>query len=462
MNKQFIYDEIKELTPLCASTCRELWNHPEIGGNERESANLFRKILADEGFTITNSKIMEHAFYAEYGSGAPVIAVLGEYDALPGLSQKACTTKEPVVEGGPGHGCGHNLLGSAVLTAAIAIKRYLEQSHDAGTLRFYGCPQEELLDGKVRMAAEGMFEGCDAALSWHPMDANCTHDKAYIASAQVKFYFTGRASHAAFAPERGRSALDAVELMSVGVNYLREHVIDHTRIHYSTDGGGFAPNVVPDHASAWYYVRAPRISDVKDTMRRVELVAQGAATMTETQVRVEHGWGCCEMLENNAFGDLTYANMLEAEAPVYTPEELQFASEIQSSIDPAIIARMKGVYEQSESSIYMGPGPRDLWKASPINASSDVGDVSYLMPTTTFTTACWPLGTSPHTWQAAAANGTSIGEKGALYAAQIIAGTAYDLFTKPEELAKVTEEFKRRTDPAYEPMVGDDWAGVEM
>ena len=295
MIKQDVYDEVQGLEPLCQEICHTLWNHPELSGNERESANFLRKILSEEGFTIENNEHLEHAFIAEYGKGKPVIAILGEYDALPGLSQKADIKKEMVSEDGVGHGCGHHMLGAAATTAAIAIKRFLEKGKQKGTVRFYGCPEEELLSGKVKMAYHHMFDGCDAAVSWHPSDTNMAHDQAYLANASAHFYFHGVSSHAAFAPEQGRSALDAVELMSVGANYLREHVIDRTRIHYSTDSGGFAPNIVPDQASAWYFVRAPHMKDVKSTMERLKKVAQGAAMMTETTVDIEMGCGCCEL-----------------------------------------------------------------------------------------------------------------------------------------------------------------------
>ena len=456
MIKQDIYDEVQSLAPLGRKISRHLWNNPEISGQEVASADYYRKIMAKEGFTIHNSRTLPTAFYAEYGSGKPVLAVLGEYDALPGLSQEAAAEKKAIVEGGPGHGCGHNLLGSAAAIGAIALKRFLEQSGTSGTIRFYGCPEEEILCGKVKMIAEGMFEGCDAALSWHPMDANLAHDRAYLANTSMKFFFSGRTSHAAFAPERGRSALDAVELMSVGCNYLREHVVDKTRIHYTTDSGGFAPNIVPDKASAWYFVRAPRISDVKDTAERVERVAAGAAMMTDTTVRVEHGYGCCEFKENNAFGSLTYANLVEADGPKYTKAELDFAQELQNSVDPAIVKANASLYSNMVPAMHMGVGDRDLWKSCQMTASSDTGDVSYVMPTGLFTTACWPIGCSPHTWQSAASAGTTIGEKGAHYAAKVIAGTGYDLLMKPELLAKIKREFDDRDDGTYQPMLADE------
>ena len=456
MIKQEVYDEVQSLVPLGRKICRHIWSNPEVSGQEKASAEYYRKVLAKEGFHIVNNDRLPNAFYAEYGSGHPVLAILGEYDALPGLSQEVSASKKPLEEGKPGHGCGHNLLGSAAAIGAIALKRFLEKSQVSGTVRFYGCPEEETLCGKVKMIAEGMFEGCDAALSWHPMDANLAHDRAYLANTAMKFYFTGKTSHAAFAPERGRSALDAVELMSVGCNYLREHVVDKTRIHYTTDSGGFAPNIVPDKAGAWYFVRAPKISDVKDTAARVEKVALGASIMTETQVRVEHGYGCCEFKENNAFADLTYANLIEADGPKYTQSELDFAQELQNTVDQSIVGKMQKLYRSEVPAMHMGVGPRDLWKACEMTASSDTGDVSYIMPTGLFTTACWPVGCSPHTWQTSASAGSALGEKGAHYAAKVIAGCGYDLFMRPELLAKIRREFEDRDDGTYAPMLADE------
>lgn len=452
MIKQAVYDEVQNLSELCQEICRTLWNNPETGGYEKMSADYMRGIMEREGFVIVNEARLEHAFYAEYGSGSPVIAVIGEYDALPGLSQKACAVKEPVQKGGPGHGCGHNLLGAAAATGAIAIKRFLEKEGISGTVRFYGCPEEELLSGKVKMAYYHMFDGCDIAITWHPMCANMVYNRAYLANASAKFYFKGRTSHAGFAPERGRSALDAVELMNVGSNYLREHVIDRTRIHYSTDSGGFAPNIVPDKASAWYFVRAPHISDVKETLSRIYKIAQGAALMTETEVDIEQGCGCCEFQENAAYADLTYANLIEADGPKYTEEELAFAKELQDSVDKGIIDREKKLYKTHETAMTLAVAPRELWKEAELNASSDTGDVSFMMPTNLFTTACWPVGCSAHTWQASASAGSTLGEKGALYAAKVFAGIGYDLLTRPDLVKEIVKEFNERRLEEYKPM----------
>ena len=456
MSKKEMLADMEALKPLCVNAAEDLWNNPEVGGTEQHSSDMLRGLLIKEGFTIVNEPKLPYAFYGEYGSGSPVIAVLGEFDALPGLSQKCQTTKEPVNAGGPGHGCGHNLLGAGAVTGAIAIKRFMEKEGIKGTLRFYGCPEEELLSGKVKMAYYNMFDGCDIALSWHPMSANVSIDAGYLASASIRFFFKGQTSHAAFAPERGRSALDAVELTSVGANYLREHVMDKARIHYTTDSGGLAPNIVPDKASAWYFTRAPHMSDVKDILRRLTLVAEGAAMMTETTVSTKIEYGCCDMLGEKSFSDLTWKNMQEVPLPEYTEEELEFARALQDTVDPAVKARDQRAYEAENKAMAEGVVSRDGWMRALLTASSDSGDVSQMMPMNLFTAACWPVGVAPHTWQSCAAAGSTIGQKGAFYAAQVIAATAYDLFTDETARQAIIDEFKSQNREPYTAMYNPD------
>ena len=456
MSKKEMLADMEALKPLCVNAAEDLWNNPEVGGTEQHSSEMLRELLIKEGFTIVNEPKLPYAFYGEYGSGSPVIAVLGEFDALPGLSQKCQTTKEPVNAGGPGHGCGHNLLGAGAVTGAIAIKRFMEKEGIKGTLRFYGCPEEELLSGKVKMAYYNMFDGCDIALSWHPMSANVSIDAGYLASASIRFFFKGQTSHAAFAPERGRSALDAVELTSVGANYLREHVMDKARIHYTTDSGGLAPNIVPDKASAWYFTRAPHMSDVKDILRRLTLVAEGAAMMTETTVSTKIEYGCCDMLGEKSFSDLTWKNMQEVPLPEYTEEELEFAKALQDTVDPAVKARDQRAYEAENKAMAEGVVSRDGWMRALLTASSDSGDVSQMMPMNLFTAACWPVGVAPHTWQSCASAGSTIGQKGAFYAAQVIAATAYDLFTDETARQAIIDEFKSQNREPYTAMYNPD------
>lgn len=478
LEKQAVYEEVQRLEQQCTDICRYLWAHPETGGNEKLSVEYLTGILEQEGFrvkkgnapeyasavrngsrpeyasAVKNGSGPEYAFLAEYGSGGPVIAVLAEYDALPGLSQKACAVREPVEAGGPGHGCGHNLLGAASVTGAIAVKRYLEKSGIAGTVRLYGCPEEEVLSGKVRMAAAHMFDGCDLAVSWHPGSVNSVYDGGYLANVSAKFFFKGQTSHAAFAPERGRSALDAVELMNVGANYLREHVIDKARIHYTTDSGGFAPNIVPDHASAWYFVRAPHMYQVKEILERLDKIAQGAALMTETKSEMQVGYGCYEMKENHAFADLCYANLKEAGTIRYTPEELAFAKELQDTLDPAVVKEEEKMYRRGPVLMADFVAHRDFWERVPLTASSDSGDVSQIVPMGLLNTTCWPAGCSPHTWQASAACGSTLGEKGALHAARSIAGIVCDLLNQPEVVEKIRKEFEEARGQEYQPVCG--------
>ena len=452
--RKHVYQEVEKLANLNKTVCTYLWENPEVGGAEAQSAVYMRNLLRDNGFAIVNEENMEHAFYAEFGSGHPVIAILGEYDALPGLSQKRdVVEKSPVVPGAPGHGCGHNLIGSAAATAAIALKNIMEKENLTGTIRFYGCPEEELLSGKVKMAYYEMFEGCDLALSWHPMTSNIVMDNSYLACAYAKFYFTGTTSHAAFAPHLGRSAVDAMELMNVGVNYLREHVIDSARIHYATDSCGFPPNIVPGKAINWYCIRAPKMSDVKSILARIEKIAKGAALMTETDVEMKIEHGCCEMFPNKKFADLTYNVMKEVPLPTYTSNELQYAAHLQSTVNPAAVKAENNTYGKVEI-LHSEVAPRELAKTQKISASSDSGDVSYIMPMNLFTTACFPFGVAPHTWQATAASGSNFGAKGALYAAKILAGTAYELLTNPAKAEEIIQEFKNAK-VEYSPMYGE-------
>ena len=452
--KKQIVQEVEKLSGLCKDTCTFLWENPEVGGTEQKSSAYMRDLMIQEGFKLSGVPQLKYAFCAEYGSGHPVIAILGEYDALPGLSQKNDSAeKDPVVPGGPGHGCGHNMIGSAAATAAIALKNIMEKENLTGTIRFYGCPEEELLSGKVKMAYYKMFDGCDIALSWHPSSSNAAYDASYLACAYAKFYFHGLTAHAAFAPHLGRSALDAMELMNVGVNYLREHVISDARIHYSTDSCGIPPNIVPDKAVNWYCIRAPKMSDVKSILDRIIKVAKGAAMMTETEVEVKIEHGCCEMFPNTKFTDLTYDVMKNIAPPTFTGEELQFAAQLQAALRPEAVKAEQSIYGRKEI-MHTAVAARDIGKKLYMKASSDSGDVSYMMPMNLFTVACWPFGVAPHTWQAAACAGSSIGAKATLYAAKVIASTGYELLTNPAKTEEIIAEFKA-ANVEYTPMYKD-------
>lgn len=454
MDKRGVYQIVEELNPLVKEIAQQLWKFPEASGAEKCSSDYIRRILAVAGFKIVDEPNLPYAFYAEYGCGKPVIAILGEYDALPRLSQQVCAYPSPVTEGAPGHGCGHNLMAAGSTAGAIAVKRLLESTNMSGTVRFYGCPEEELCSGKVKMAYYQMFSGCDIAISWHPMSANMVYDGGYLASGSAKFYFQGKSAHAAVAPEAGRSALDAVELMNVGANYLREHIPVQSRIHYTTDSGGFPPNIVPDHANTWYFARAPHISEVKDLFRRLDLIAKGAAMMTETASETKVDFACCEMRNNHKYGDLTQQNLMEVGEMHYTEDELAFAHALQSTIDPSMLRKQQDMVSCT-SPLFTGYASRELWSRNPLTASSDSGDVSQIMPMNLFTTTCWPVGCAAHTWQASASAGSTIGEKGAFLAAKIIAGIGYDLLTKPDVLKNICDEFESTGGAKeYQPMYG--------
>lgn len=451
MNKQDVLNYLNEISNEVKDLAFQLWSNPEISEKETMSSKLFKQKLIEHDFKIVDTKGVNYGFYAEYGQGFPVIAVLGEYDALPGLSQAVDTKFNPVEINGPGHGCGHNLLGSAALGSALAIKKYLEKTKGKGTIRFYGCPEEETLAGKVKMIKEGAFEGCDIALSWHPMNANLVAKEAFLSNNSIKFKFHGISAHAAQSPEVGRSALDAVELMNVGANYLREHVIDKARIHYTiTNAGGGSPNIVPKEAESWYFVRAPHRKDVEEITNRLIKIAKGAAMMTETTVEVELVSGCYEMLPNETLFNLTYKNMLEIERPKYTDEELQFAKAIQKTLNPNTIKGeiKKFIPSAQDENLCMHQSvvDKEIINSISLTGSSDSGDVSWIMPMNLMLTACWPLGVAAHSWQATASSGSSLGMKGMIYAAEIFTGVIYDLLNNQNLVKEAITEFNKKTE----------------
>lgn len=449
MNKKELLSYLDSITDEVNDVNLKIWNNPELPGEEKESANLYRRVLRENGFKIVNTPGMEHAFYAEYGSGYPVIALLGEYDALPGLSQKLDTVHDPVEKDGAGHACGHNLLGAAPFGAALAIKEYIDKTNALGTIRFYACPEEETLVGKGKMIKEGAFEGCDIALSWHPMAVNSALNEAFLAMNTMKFKFHGISAHAAQSPESGRSALDAVELMNTGANYMREHIIEKARVHYTITNAGGAPNIVPAEAESWYYVRAPKMKDVKDITERLYDVARGAALMTGTTVEVEKLGGCYEMLPNDVLFDLTYKNMNEMNLPTYNEEELKYAKELQDTLDTKLVALEKEKYigdGDSDIVIYEGVVDKEDIDKVAVSGSSDSGDVSWNMPMNLFLTSTWALGVPNHSWQATSGAGSSIGTKGMMYAASIFTGMMYDILNDNSIVEEAKEEFNKRTE----------------
>jgi len=449
MDKLNLLEYVDKISDITRNLSDDLWNNPEISEQEKNSANLFRNILKNNDFIIKEIDGMENAFIGEYGSGYPVIAVLGEYDALPGLSQKIGTEYSPIKEGGAGHGCGHNLLGSASLGAVLAIKKYIDHSGVKGTIRFYACPEEETLCGKVKMIKKGAFDNCDVALSWHPFNANVSFKNSFLANNSIKFKFFGKSSHAGATPHLGRSALDAVELMNVGANYLREHVIDQARIHYTITQAGTAPNIVPAEAESWYFVRAPRRKDVEEITERLIKIANGAAMMTETRVEVSYVSGCYELLQNDVLYELTYKNMKKIGVPSYTDEEKQFAKELQDTLnlnDVKVEMNKLGLEDEvGEIFIHDRVVDEKYLSQLTMTGSSDSGDVSWIMPMNFFITSCWPMGVSAHSWQSTASSGSDIGKRGMEYASKIMAGMMYDMLNDTTIVEKAKQELKQRT-----------------
>ncbi len=384
--------------------------------------------------------------------GSPVIGILGEYDALPGLSQKVVAKREPVEEGGPGHACGHNLLGVAGLGAALAVKATLESSPVSGTIRYYGCPAEETLIGKVFMARDGLFDDLYAALTWHPMYANTLWASASTAVNSFKLSFHGRSAHAAGAPEAGRSALDAVMLTDVGVNYLREHIPSDVRIHCVVTHGGEAPNIVPAYAQSWYYVRAPKRSQLEQIYERVLNVARGAALMTETTLEVELVAACHDYLPNETLGRVMLRNMQELGPPPFDAEDRTFAEELKATLPPGMLEDALRAHGRTREEIgdplcsVVLDDVGTLARGTVQPVSTDVGDVSQITPTAQITTCCKPLGVAAHSWQTTAATGSEIGFKGMMLAARVLALSALDLLASPGTLSAAREEMNRAMD----------------
>lgn len=451
MSRKKVWDAIDGSRQIFVRMAGQLWSDPEISFQEQRSAALQRQALRELGFRVTElDAVQKHAFVAEAGAGSPVIGLLGEYDALPGLSQKVASAPDPVVAGGPGHGCGHNLLGTACLAAAVGVKAALESGAIRGTVRYLGCPAEEQL-GKPVLAAAGVFNGLDAIFCWHPANINTVAAYGTNASVQLTFRFAGSPAHAAQAPHLGRSALDALTLMNVGVEFLREHMSPSARLHYIVTGGGLRPNIVPAAAEGQFQVRSPRMKEVLSLIRRVIDVARGAALMTGTSVSWDPGHGCYDVLPNSVMSDLLHENLLAAPRPAYSREERALAAALSATasdeqkrtsmamlgLDPASAAEViKRPLHEAVG--YWGRG----WT---IPASTDVGDASHIAPTAQINTATWPVGVDSHTWQATAASGSGIGVKGMLYAAAVLGGAACDLMGRPDLLAKARQEFAEAT-----------------
>ncbi|WP_428063744.1 amidohydrolase [Brevundimonas sp.] len=440
-----ILSTVERNEPALDHAALEIWKFAELGYQETQSTALLQGQLRDAGFTVTPGIAGEPtAFLASYKTGdGPVIAVLAEYDALPGLSQ----TLSPVQQsaGAPaGHGCGHNLFGAASVQAAIAVKDWMAANDIKGELRLYGTPAEEGGSGKVYMVRDGLFDDVDVAVHWHPGDVNSARQGDTMANVSGKFRFYGTAAHAAAAPDKGRSALDAVEAMNAMVNLMREHVPDRTRIHYVITDGGRAPNVVPAYAESYYYVRHTNPQIVRDVLERVKKAADGAALGTGTRVEFEAIGGVYSMLPNEALMTVMDRNLHAVGGISWTPEEIALATEIQKTLASKPPLSSVG---QIEPAVIGGD----------FGGSTDVSDVSWVTPTVGLSTATFVPGSAGHSWQNVVAAGSSIGLKGAHLAAKTLALTTAELFQSPETIAAAKTEFERRRGPdfQYRALLGD-------
>jgi len=433
------YDDYKKVA-------LQIWNYAEVGYKEVKSSALHQKTLSDNGFTVEAGVAdIPTAFVATYGSGKPVIGILAEFDALPGLAQAATPEKSTIEGQNAGHGCGHHLFGTASVAAAIELKKLMTEGKLKGTIKLYGCPAEEGGSGKVYMVRAGLFNNVDIVIHWHPGNDNEVTMTSALANSSAKFRFHGLSAHAAAAPERGRSALDGVESMDYMVNMMREHIPQETRIHYVITNGGKAPNVVPDFAEVYYYVRHPKRDQVKDIFERVVNAAKGAALGTGTTVDYEIIGGTHDLLLNKTLGEVMQKDLEKVGGVNYTPEEIAFAKKIQASFTfPAPALSVATAVKPLNLSQEAGGG------------STDVGDVSYVVPTVGMSAATWVPGVPAHSWQAVACGGTDIGIKGMMVAAKTMALTAIDLYTNQQLIDKATQEFKQQLGGyQYKALLGD-------
>ncbi|SOC44148.1 M20 family metallopeptidase [Ureibacillus acetophenoni] len=442
---------LNEKKPFFTSLSDQIWEHPELHFQEKFAVGTMEEALTAEGFSVTkNVANLETAIMGSYGNGPTVIAFLGEYDALPYLSQEGGKAEyNPIEEGGAGHGCGHNLLGVGSFAAAVAAKAFVEKTNAPFTIRYYGCPAEENGSGKAHMVKQGVFDDVDLAISWHPNFFNSTMNLRSLANYAAVFKFKGRSAHAAAAPHLGRSALDAVELMNVGVNYLREHIIQDARVHYAvTHTGGTSPNVVQPYAEVTYLIRAPKKEQVVEIYNRIQKIASGAALMTETTFEEQFEGTASDLIPNETLAKVMQAQFETAEPLEFNDEELQFAGKIFETLDSESKAVAHSILTQEQKNQL---GDKRLCNVitplapeAMLYGSTDVGDVSWVTPTVQCTTTCLVLGTPLHTWQVVSVGKTSIGHKGMLYAAEIMARTAISCMENPQVIEEAKDELKKR------------------
>ncbi len=460
MNKKLrIVDYIDENQQKFIEISDKIWDNPETRFELKKSADILTEALEKEGFAVErNIAEMKDAFIATYGSGNPIIGFLGEYDALSNLSQVAdALERKSLIEGQSGHGCGHHALGAGTLAAAAAIKEYMISNNLKGTIKYFGCPAEESGSGKAFMARAGVFNGLDSIITWHPWTDNKIWDTSTLANFQVYFNFKGISAHAAAAPHLGRSALDAAEIMNIGVNYLREHIIDEARVHYAyIDAGGVSPNVVQPSSSLLYFIREPKTSQVKEIYDRIVKIANGAALMTETELEIKWDSACSEFILNDVLGRVMYGNMELVGEIDYTEDELEYAKSYVDTLDlvsksnyeRTIRNYFKELPEEEVEKIVNRPMIEKLlpYKLTDkvLPGSTDVGDASFNAPTVQLTAASFPAGTVPHSWQWVAIGKSSLVHKGLIYAAKVMAMTALDLLESSETIEEAKKEFNTR------------------
>lgn len=425
-----------------------IWENPEIAFHEEKSAALYRQRLADSGFVITDFPEMPHSFMGEHGSSGPIIAFMGEYDALPGMSQRCSTTQEPVSAGAPGHACGHNLLGMGALAAAEALAYAAREFGIALRVRLYGCPAEESL-GRIPLVKAGRFNDVDAVMTWHPADVNTPHRYTTSANLALKFNFSGKASHAAMAPQTGRSALDAVQLFNMSLEFMREHVQPGVMLHYVISNGGDRPNIVPAQAASFLYIRAPNAAIIRSVAKRILKAAKGACLMTETSYRIEIQHGKCDYIPNDTIQNVLAQAMLEIPLPEPTKDERAFMKALQASVskadryatlDPIAAPRGLAARIWHDSCGDFGRGKR-------IGGSLDTGDVSYVAPTGQMNAATWPIGIGAHTWQSCSASGSSWAFKASRWAGACMALSGLKLAKNPDLIKNARQEHHRSAPP---------------
>lgn len=465
-DKKFVEQIIENKKDEFISISDQIWDNPELCFQEQFASTILKQTLKKEEFEVLeNVDNIPTAFIGSYGSGEPIIAILGEFDALPNLSQKAFSNKKEVLkEGTPGHGCGHNAIGSGSLAAAIAVKEYLKKNCLPGTIKYFGCPAEESGWSKMFLVRDGFFKNVSAAITWHPAGMNRVLGTGTLANLCINFHFHGKSAHAAGAPHLGRSALDACELMNIGVNYLREHIIPEARVHYAyLNSGGEAPNIVPSHASLKYFIRAPKIKQALEISKRISNIAYGAALMTETKVTLESKAGMCDYIPNTVISEVMNEALFEIGAPNFDKNDEKLAKTFfdtftNSEIDSAL-KRMAESYNNTDH-LRKEVLIKEIAPFKKIDScgfgSTDVGDVSYSVPTAQLNLTALANGTPAHSWQVTAQGKTNYMHKALITAGKILALTAIKLYKNPKILENAQNEYQSITGGKYLCPVGKD------